>query len=63
MEEGLENVIERHQKCAQQLYNGIEALGLEFYVKDQHKRLPSVTTIHIPNNINSDDVLKYVLDQ
>lgn len=63
MEEGLENVIKRHENCAQQLYKGIEALGLQFYVKDEDKRLASVTTIHIPKDINSNDVLQYILNQ
>lgn len=54
-------MIERHQKCTRQLYKGIEELGLEFYVKDEHKRLPSVTTLHVPNNVDWKEVVGYVM--
>lgn len=60
-EEGIENVIKRHQKCARQLYKGIETLGLEFYVKSEHKRLPSVTTVQVPNDVDWKEVIGYVM--
>lgn len=60
-EEGLENVIKRHQDCAAQLYKGIQQLGLEFYVEEEHRRLPSVTTIKVPVNVDWRDVVGYAM--
>lgn len=47
VEEGLNRVQRRHQECAQRLYKGIEKLGLELFVQDPAKRLPTVTTIKV----------------
>ena len=33
--QGLEHSWQKHKKCAEMLYEGIEKLGLEFMVKDK----------------------------
>ncbi|CAG9766799.1 unnamed protein product [Ceutorhynchus assimilis] len=60
-DEELENVIERHQRCAERLYKGIELLGLEFYIEDEVKRLPSVTTIKVPKGVDWKNVVDYAM--
>lgn len=46
-EEGLYNVERRHKQCAERLYTGLKALGLELFVEDPSKRLPTVTTVKV----------------
>ncbi|ENN81587.1 alanine--glyoxylate aminotransferase isoform X2 [Dendroctonus ponderosae] len=60
-DEGLEQVIKRHQHCAAQLYEGIEALGMQLYVDEEHKRLPSVTTIKVPDGVDWRKVTEYAM--
>ncbi|CAG9833991.1 unnamed protein product [Diabrotica balteata] len=44
-EEGLTEWQRKHDECYQRLRKGIENLGLEFFVKDENKRLKTVTSI------------------
>lgn len=60
-DEGLEQVIKRHQNCAGQLYKGIDALGLEFYVEEEHKRLPSITTVKVPDGVDWRNVADFAM--
>ena len=50
-EEGLENSWDRHQKNHTILRAGIEAMGLEFIVKEQH-RLPQLNAVSIPGGVD-----------
>jgi alanine-glyoxylate transaminase/serine-glyoxylate transaminase/serine-pyruvate transaminase len=60
-EEGLDNVMKRHQACAERFYRGLEKLELEPFVEDVHKRLPTVTSIKVPNNVDWRDVVTYAM--
>lgn len=60
-EEGLENCWRRHRLCADRLHEGIEELGLEFFVSDPAKRLPTVTTIKVPEGVNFKAVTDYCM--
>lgn len=60
-EEGLQNVIKRHQDCARRLYDGLRELGLELYVNEPLARLPTVTTIKVPENVQWQDVTGYAM--
>ena len=51
-EEGLENCWRRHRLCADHLHSGLADLGLELFVSDPASRLPTVTTIKVPEGIN-----------
>merc|ERR1711973_256537 len=51
-EEGLENCWRRHRLCADHLHTGIANLGLELFVADPNSRLPTVTTIKVPEGVN-----------
>ncbi|XP_060529474.1 alanine--glyoxylate aminotransferase-like [Cylas formicarius] len=62
-QEGIENVIARHQRCASQLYRGLEKLKLEFFVEEEHDRLPSVTTLKVPTDVDWNTVLDYIMEK
>lgn len=50
--EGLEKSIERHQKCAGVLRIGLNEMGLELFVKNPAYRLPTITSVEIPKDID-----------
>lgn len=50
--EGLEKTIERHRKCAEELRIGLNELGLELYVQNAANRLPTITSVKIPKEID-----------
>lgn len=47
-EEGLKNVIERHQRVSKALHSGLAELGLQLYVKDANNRLPTINAVKMP---------------
>ncbi|CAH3120841.1 unnamed protein product [Pocillopora meandrina] len=47
-EEGLENSWKRHHNTIEHLWAGLEEMGLRMFVKDKAMRLPTVTSIRIP---------------
>jgi len=51
VEEGLEARFERHQRNAEMLWDGLEAMGLELHV-DAALRVPSLTTVRIPVGVD-----------
>ncbi len=50
-QEGLENIFARHLKLAKMLRRGVDALGLELFVKDEAIASPAVTSILVPEGI------------
>ena len=50
-EEGLDNAWSRHRENAEMLWKGINRLGLSLHVPE-HLRLPTLTTVSIPNGID-----------
>jgi alanine-glyoxylate transaminase / serine-glyoxylate transaminase / serine-pyruvate transaminase len=63
MEEGLEARWERHRTNQHALIAGLEALGLELLVKNPAERLPTVTAVMIPKNIDDARVRTHLLDE
>uniref|UniRef100_A0A8B9JLU4 Alanine--glyoxylate aminotransferase n=1 Tax=Astyanax mexicanus TaxID=7994 RepID=A0A8B9JLU4_ASTMX len=59
-EKGLENSWRQHKEVAEYLWKGIEDLGLKLFIKDK-VRLPSVTTIAIPEGYNWRELLTYMM--
>lgn len=51
-EEGLPEMWRRHAAAAAQLWKGLEALGLEPYVRDPKERLITVNTIRVPEGVD-----------
>jgi len=50
-QEGLENIFARHLKLAKMFRRGVDALGLELFVKDEAIASPAVTSILVPEGI------------
>jgi len=60
-EEGLEECWMRHKACAELLYEGLKNLGLELFVKDPKLRLPTVTGILVPSDVDWKAVTSYMM--
>src|SRR6202047_2204801 len=63
VEEGLQNRWERHRVNQLGLIAGIEAMGLELLVKKPADRLPTVTAVMIPDDIDDAKVRNQLLDE
>lgn len=50
--EGLEQTINRHQKASTELQNGLNELGLQMYVKNVAHRLPTITSVKLPREVD-----------
>ena len=61
LEEGLEDVLDRHQNVHQLLVEGLEDLGLKFIVDKQY-RLPSLNAVTIPDGIDDMTVRSRLLN-
>jgi len=59
-EENLEARWARHRNNAQLLWDGLEDLGLELFIPAQF-RLPSLTTVRVPEGINEADIRSRLL--
>ncbi|XP_068248400.1 alanine--glyoxylate aminotransferase isoform X1 [Palaemon carinicauda] len=62
-EEGLESLWKRHMACAQKLWDGLAALGLEMFISDASKRTPTVNTIRVPDGVDWTKVVKYFMSK
>jgi alanine-glyoxylate transaminase/serine-glyoxylate transaminase/serine-pyruvate transaminase len=61
-EEGLEARYLRHRENSQMLWDGLEALDLRLIVPAEH-RLPSLTTVAIPEGVNDVEIRKRLLEE
>jgi len=61
-EEGLEARYLRHRTNSELLWDGLEELGLQLVVPLEH-RLPSLTTIAVPEGVKEVEVRKRLLDE
>ena len=61
-EEGLTARWKRHQDTAEYLWNGLAEIGLECHV-DRPNRLPTLTTVRIPNGVNGKEVFLKLLKE
>ena len=61
-EEGLEARYQRHRKNSQMLWDGLEDLGLKLIVPVEY-RLPSLTTVAIPEGVNDAEIRKQLFEQ
>uniref|UniRef100_A0A4W3I303 Alanine--glyoxylate aminotransferase n=1 Tax=Callorhinchus milii TaxID=7868 RepID=A0A4W3I303_CALMI len=60
-EQGLENYWKLHQENAEYLHKGLEDLGLKLFVKDKSMRLPTVTTIAVPEGYEWKDITNFIM--
>jgi alanine-glyoxylate transaminase/serine-glyoxylate transaminase/serine-pyruvate transaminase len=61
-EEGLDARWKQHRQVAEKLWEGLEEMGLKCWVAKEH-RLPSLTTVTIPEGVNGKDVQRRLLDE
>ena len=61
-EEGIENSWARHRHNSEQLWAGLEQLGLELHVPLSH-RLPTLTTVKIPDGVDGKAFSTHLLDK
>ncbi|EDV24208.1 uncharacterized protein TRIADDRAFT_26208 [Trichoplax adhaerens] len=61
--EGLENSWRRHKENSELLWNELQKLGLELYVKKKIARLPTVTAVNVPNGINWKEVATFIMQK
>ncbi len=60
--EGLHRVWARHHAAGAQLQAGLQEMGLELFAAEGH-RLPELTTVRVPEGIDSARVRGYLLDR
>ncbi len=61
-EEGLQERFARHRRNAQMLWDGLAELGLTLHVPLDH-RLPSLTTVRVPEGVDEAAVRRRLLDE
>jgi alanine-glyoxylate transaminase/serine-glyoxylate transaminase/serine-pyruvate transaminase len=59
--EGLENTWARHRAAGQKLQAGLQAMGLELFAAEGY-RLPQLTTVWVPDGVDSAAARKYLLE-
>ncbi|NXU87221.1 SPYA protein, partial [Xiphorhynchus elegans] len=60
---GLENSWEQHQANCASLCQGLLSLGLEPFVKEEKVRLPTITTVRVPEGYNWKDITAFLIDK
>jgi alanine-glyoxylate transaminase/serine-glyoxylate transaminase/serine-pyruvate transaminase len=63
LEEGLEARWERHRQNQAALIAGIEAMGLEIFVKQPAHRLPTVTVVAVPQGVDEAKVREQLREE
>jgi alanine-glyoxylate transaminase/serine-glyoxylate transaminase/serine-pyruvate transaminase len=61
-EEGLQNVLDRHERLAEASRRAVRAWGLELNCREAKYYSPAVTTVLMPDGYNADQFRKVVLD-
>jgi alanine-glyoxylate transaminase/serine-glyoxylate transaminase/serine-pyruvate transaminase len=54
---------EHHQATAQLLWNGLADLGLSCHVSDPAMRIPSLTTVRVPDGVDAKAVTQHLLNE
>ncbi|HET9859547.1 MAG TPA: alanine--glyoxylate aminotransferase family protein [Nocardioidaceae bacterium] len=62
LDEGLENVWNRHAETGLVLQEGLLKMGLELFAEEGH-RLPELTTVRVPDGVDSAAVRRYLLER
>jgi alanine-glyoxylate transaminase/serine-glyoxylate transaminase/serine-pyruvate transaminase len=63
LEEGLEARWERHRLNAGMLWEGLDAMGLTLHVADPARRIPSLTTVRVPEGVDETIVRTLLRDE
>ena len=62
VDEGLEKVWDRHAEAGRLLQDGLEEMGLTLFAQ-QGSRLPELTTVRVPEGVDSAAVRRYLLER
>jgi len=62
-EEGLLQRWQRHQQSAEQFWNGLDGVGLSCYIEDGSIRLPTLTTVSVPDGVDAKAVARRLLNE
>ena len=62
LDEGLEQVWARHEEAGRMLQDGLQKMGLELFA-EEGSRLPELTTVKVPEGVDSAAVRKHLLDR
>ncbi|NWH74290.1 SPYA protein, partial [Piaya cayana] len=62
-ERGLESSWERHGANCSQLCQGLHDLGLELFVKEEKARLPTITTVKVPEGYDWKELTAFLMDK
>nr|XP_009506790.1 PREDICTED: LOW QUALITY PROTEIN: serine--pyruvate aminotransferase [Phalacrocorax carbo] len=60
---GLESSWERHRANCTQLCQGLCNLGLELFVKEEKARLPTITTLRVPEGYDWKEITAFLMDK
>jgi len=60
--EGLENAWQRHAAKHRKLRDGLEAMGLDFYVEEEY-RLPQLNAVKVPQGVDEAAVRSFLLNE
>ncbi|XP_010282452.1 PREDICTED: serine--pyruvate aminotransferase [Phaethon lepturus] len=60
--QGLESSWERHRANCAQLCQGLRDLGLELFVKEEKARLPTITTVRVPEGYDWKKITAFLMD-
>ncbi|XP_015726803.1 serine--pyruvate aminotransferase isoform X1 [Coturnix japonica] len=60
---GLESSWKQHQAVCTRLCQGLQDLGLELFVKEEAARLPTVTTVRVPEGYNWKEITAFLMDK
>ena len=62
-EEGLAEAWARHREADERLWDGLERMGLELFVDKPELRLPTVTTVKVPEGVDWKDVTTHMMSK
>ncbi|XP_074046834.1 alanine--glyoxylate aminotransferase [Macrotis lagotis] len=60
-EEGLEKSWKKHREATNYLYQELQKLGLQLFVKELEARLPTITTVAVPPGYHWKDIVTYII--
>lgn len=62
-EEGLTELIRRHQDASNYLQSCLQKIGLKLFIEDPKNRLPSITSVKVPDGVDWMEIIKYAADK
>lgn len=62
-QEGLDEIIRRHEDTAAYLQTGLNRMGLEMYVQNAEYRMPTITAIKVPKGADWKAIIDYAANK